>query len=161
MSRELRTEETLIDLYHLSGHDIDKIILADGRVGFDAVNKCFYVYVPSLQEYIRYPKHLHEQLLDKLTQISYELQLEDTVLSVDSEIQPPSAFLLLPDFETRLSDRMDIMPETSLLVSSRINVPIFFGKDSTIQRLSEDFDGVSGVLPVKDFVQWREEYVRS
>ena len=161
MTRELRTEETLIDLYHLSGHDIERIILADGRVGFDAVSKCFYVYIPSLQEYIRYPKRLHEQLLSKLEGTNYELALEDTLLTVDSPSQPPSAFLLLPDFQQRLSEQMDIMPETALLVSSRINVPIFFGKDSTIQRLSEDFDGVSGVLSVKDFVAWKEEYVRS
>jgi hypothetical protein len=161
MIRELRTEETLIDLYHLGGHDIEKIILADGRVGFDAVNKCFYVYIPSLEEYIRYPKHLHEQLLAKLQQSAYELELEDTVVSVDSPTQPPSGFLLLEDFEQQLSNRMDIRPETTLLVSSRINVPIFFGKDSTIKRLSEDFDGVSGVLSVQEFVQWKEQYVRS
>lgn len=88
--------------------------------------------------------HLPTETVNVLKQTlnpkNYILSQKETIIEVITVNGHNSSFLMLNDMNMLISKFVDITSDISVLISDRINLPIYFGHTSALERLAENSD---------------------
>jgi hypothetical protein len=86
------------------------------------------------------PQNLSIFVKDLLISKDYNVKKKETLIEVKSSINHNSSFLFLKNKEDMLQKFFEPTDTIKCLISDRINLPIYFGHFSNIERLAENND---------------------
>lgn len=147
MLQDVYNTNTIAELFSLSEKEVLRYCLRQGELCLSDTGDKVMIYIPSLDVFTTYSPALHSSLLKDLKTTDYRIELEGTILSINSMNRSPFSYLLTADYLDGLQQHMDVTPLTYALLSSRRKAPVFLGHEKVINRLHEELDENTFMVP--------------
>ena len=147
MIQDVYNASTIAELFSLSEKEVLRYCLRQGELCLSDTGNKIMIYIPSLDVFTTYSHDVHWPLLEDLKSADYRIELEGTILSINSINRSPFSYLLTANYLDGLQQHMDVTPSTYALLSSRRKAPVFLGHEKVITRLNEELDENTFMIP--------------
>lgn len=151
--------DSLGEMFNLRKGDIHTLIETEGIPVFSPSREEFIGYLPTLRSAFKLNAVNVEYCANNINPSVYKIELKDSLLMITSDNlrQPPSSLLFNNLWVEKANNLLDISHENMyMLVSNRVNSPIFCGHKDIIERLAINFNGDVKISKTKDFIK---EYI--
>lgn len=151
--------DSLGEMFNLRKGDIHTLIETEGIPIFSPSREEFIGYLPTLRSAFKLNTVNVEYCANNIDPSAYKIELKDSLLMITSDNlrQPPSSLLFNNLWVEKANNLLDISHENMyMLVSNRVNSPIFCGHKDIIERLAINFNGDVKISKTKDFIK---EYI--
>ena len=148
--------DSLGEMFNLRKGDIHTLIETEGIPIFSPSREEFIGYLPTLRSAFKLNAVNVEHCAKNIDPTLFNIELKDSLLMITSSNirQPPSSLLFNNLWIEPANQILDIFNENMyMLVSNRINSPIFCGHKDIIERLAINFNGDIKSSRTKDFIK--------
>lgn len=98
------------------------------------------------------PEDVIEMIASMIHAQLFSAKQEDMLISIKSTVRHSSSFILMKNLEQVLAKYIDIDENTRILISDRINLPLYVGHYSIIERLATNSDFKYKILNLKEVI---------
>ena len=144
MEATVYNKEALAEIFSLRRGDIDILIKSEAIPYFSTHTQEFVGLLPSLNASFKLENDdLKQTCAKNVITKNYSIKLDNSVISIASRrpLIPASSYLFNSLWFANASRLLEINKDFSLLIASRMELPIFCGHSKMINRLSENFAG--------------------
>lgn len=148
--------KSLEEMFALRKGDIILLIESEGVPIFSPIREEFIGYLPSLGSAFRLDVMTAEQCLSNIDLAKMDIDYEEAVVSLRtlSPKIPPTAFLFNNIWVNQANTVLNIDDENFLLlVSERLDSPVYFGHQKAVERLAINFEGDIKLIKVNNFIR--------
>jgi hypothetical protein len=129
--------------------DIIEMMLT-GLNFYDASITSYVSKINGVEQEIIFDDDAIDALKEKLNSNDFSLQINGSLIQIESEVTPPSLFFLLDGWADALKSENLYNDSFYILIPHRHKGALFIGEFETINRLSDDFDGEYDILSIQD-----------
>lgn len=152
------SEESLSEMFSLTGTEISAIIKNEGVPVFSNERKRFNGYLPSLNSVFQLTFRTDKQVRANVKKESYRINLRSGLVCLETYTPklPATSFLSHIDWADEINNVLPIDETTTLLIPQKIGTPVYCGPKRLIARLANNFTGDILVVNMNTFInEWR------
>ncbi len=132
------------------------MINSASNIFFDIEENSFSLLIPLKDRnkiiLTKVPEEIIEMISTMIHAQLFSAKQETMLIAIKSNTRHNSSFLLMKNLETVLAKYIDIDDNARVLISDRINLPLYIGHYSIIERLVESSDFKYKILNLKEVI---------
>lgn len=148
--------KSLEEMFALRKGDISELIISEGVPVYSPTREEFIGYLPSLGSAFRLNVLTAEQCLANVDVTKMVIDCGEAVISLTTHSSniPPSSFLFNNVWVEKANTFLNVNDDHFLLlVSERVESPIYLGHEKAVERLAINFEGDIKLIRVNNFIR--------
>lgn len=110
----------------------------------------FVSQIRGVEQEIMHNSESIKSLKEYFKKNTFDVDIENGIIKVHSDVFPPSMFFVTTNWESKLSYTGIYSDSNVILIPHRAKGTMFIGDKETILRLSDSFEGVYDILSMSD-----------